>query len=207
MYYDTKDHISEDFLKADEIKTGETSTEVIEPIRKRWSIRAFSDEMIANDTLETLFEAASWSPSSMNEQPWRYICAKKGSEEFDMIASTLAPSNKMWAEQAPVLVLSIAEKNFAANGRENHYALYDTGAANYGLLLQAQSMNIYGHIMGGFDRSEAARLLGLSDQQVPVVVIALGYPGSPDELPEQLKIREYTPRKRKPVSEIVKITG
>lgn len=205
MYYETKEQISEDFLKADEIKTSGTSPQIIEPIRKRWSIRAFSDEMISNDALETLFESASWAPSAMNEQPWRYIAAKRGSPEFELIASTLAPSNKIWAGQSSVLVLSIAETSYSATGKANHYALYDTGAANYGLLLQAQSMNIYGHIMGGFDRNEAARLFSLPESQTTVAVIALGYPGSPDELSDALRTREYAPRSRKHLTEIVKI--
>ncbi|GMU87635.1 MAG: hypothetical protein AMXMBFR48_28760 [Ignavibacteriales bacterium] len=207
MHTTIKDYISEDFLKADEIKTAPISDAVIEPIKRRWSIRAFSDEIITNDALELLFEAASWSPSSMNEQPWRYIAAKKGSPEFDALAETLAPSNRSWAEKAPVLVLSVAETKFASTGRENGYALYDTGAANYGLLLQARSMNIYGHIMGGFNREEAARKLGLNKNQSAIVIIALGYPGSPEELPENLKLRELAPRTRKSVDDILTIAG
>lgn len=206
MYTEISNHVSEDFIKADEIKTAPVPPGVIEPIKKRWSVRAFSPELIQQDELETLFEAASWAPSAMNEQPWRYIAAIKGTPGFDRLASALAPSNKIWAEQAAVLVLSIAQTRFHSNGKPNHYAMYDTGAANYGLLLQAQSMNIYGHIMGGFDHESAARLFALTENQSPVAVIALGYPGSPDELPDALRMRELSPRNRKPISDFVTIT-
>ncbi len=56
-------------------KDAETRYPVNELIRKRWSGRAFSEKMITYPLMEQLIEAASWAPSSMNEQPWRYIIA------------------------------------------------------------------------------------------------------------------------------------
>jgi len=40
---------------------------------KRWSPYAFSDQPVPEEDLRSLFEAARWSASSFNEQPWGYI--------------------------------------------------------------------------------------------------------------------------------------
>ena len=46
-------------------------------ILNRWSPRSMTGEELDNDTLMSLFEAARWAPSSFNNQPWRFIYAKK----------------------------------------------------------------------------------------------------------------------------------
>jgi nitroreductase len=42
-------------------------------LRNRWSPRAFTNQPVAADHLLSLFEAARWSPSSGNLQPWAFI--------------------------------------------------------------------------------------------------------------------------------------
>ena len=91
-------------------KTAETHHDVHELIKKRWSARSFSDNAISLETLNTLIEAASWSASSMNEQPWKYIYAHRGTEAFDRMAACLMEGNKVWAKEGAVLLLSLAKK-------------------------------------------------------------------------------------------------
>lgn len=43
----------------------------------RWSPRSMTEEEISDEELMPLFEAARWAPSSYNNQPWRFIYAKK----------------------------------------------------------------------------------------------------------------------------------
>ena len=50
---------------------------IIAPIRERWSPRSFTPQAISQGELATLFEAARWSASSFNEQPWRFIIATR----------------------------------------------------------------------------------------------------------------------------------
>ena len=55
----------------------------------RWSPRAMSGEEIDYDMLMSLFEAARWAPSSYNNQPWRFIYARRGSEHWDTLFGLL----------------------------------------------------------------------------------------------------------------------
>lgn len=51
------------------MRTVNPDFEINELIRKRWSPRAFSDKSVEVETLNRLFEAARWAPSSFNQQP------------------------------------------------------------------------------------------------------------------------------------------
>jgi nitroreductase len=186
------------------IKTAVTSYPVADNIKNRWSPRSFSGEPISTDKLNTILEAATWSFSAINEQPWRYLAAQKGTPLFDQLFDALAAGNKPWNKQASAFVVSLAKTTFADGITPNASAQHDVGAANMLLTLQANSMNIYTHLMGGFDREKVSALLHLEADIVPVVIIALGYADEAEKLEEPFKTRELTPRIRKPLSEIIR---
>lgn len=185
------------------IKIATTEHEVLDLIKNRWSPRSFSDKVISEKDLHTILEAAGWAASANNEQPWQYYYASKGHEGFVKIADSLFPGNKVWAQHADVLIVAVARKTFEANQTENGAALHDLGMANAHLLLQASALDIFSHVMGGFDRAEISETLNLSENQQAVTVIALGYLDDAEKLEEPFKTRETTARVRKPLSEYV----
>lgn len=185
------------------IKIATTKHDVLDLIKNRWSPRSFSDKVISEKDLHTILEAAGWAASANNEQPWQYYYASKGNEGFAQIAETLAAGNKPWAQHAAILIVAVARKTYEANQAENVTALHDLGMANAHLLLQASALNIYSHMMGGFDKAKISKTLDLTDNQLPVAVIALGYLDEAEKLDEPFKSRELAPRVRKPLSEFV----
>lgn len=166
-------------------------------IKKRWSGRAFSEKSITQDTLNQILEAASWAPSSMNEQPWRYRYAFKETDAFKRMVSCLSAGNRSWAKKAAVLILSIAKTNLGETDNVNRHAWHDVGAANAHLFFEATSLGIRGHMMAGFDYDKTIEMFKLPLELEPVAFIALSYPGNVDELEEPFKSREVTPRNRK----------
>jgi nitroreductase len=184
------------------IKVANTSHPVLEWIKNRWSPRSFFQEEIEQSDLDTILEAASWAASANNEQPWHYVYAHRGTSGYENLLETLNPSNAVWAKDAAVLVAAIANTKFSVTGKENVAAFHDVGMANAQLLLQALSMNIYGHPMGGFDKIKLAERLHLAEDQVPVCMIALGFLDVPEKLEEPLRTRETQVRQRKSIQEI-----
>jgi nitroreductase len=184
-------------------KHATTQYPVMDIIKHRWSPRSFSGKDISAHDLNTILEAASWSFSAINEQPWRYIVAHKGTPLFDTFFNSLVPGNQPWNKQAAALVLSLQKTTFSSNGNANGIALHDVGAANMLLTIQANSLGIYTHLMGGFDKVKATSTLQLPGDTEAVVMIALGYPDDAEKLEEPFKERETAPRSRKQLSEIV----
>lgn len=179
-------------------KAAQTKHAVNPLIKNRWSPRAFNNKTIAPELLEKFFEAASWAPSSRNEQPWKYLYAFRDDENFSKFSDCLVPQNQKWAKNAAVLLVSLSEKNYARNQRQNVHYMHDTGAANTLLLLQALEDGVYGHMMGGFDKEKTIQTFQIPDNLEPVCFMALGYPGDPQTLEESLRKTETGKRTRKP---------
>jgi len=173
--------------------------ELNKALKERWSPRAFSEKKISDEMLHLLFEAARWAPSSRNAQPWSYYYARcENKEKFSQLLSLLTGNNPDWAQHARVLVISVMKKISDFNNRPNGKALHDAGAANVLLSVQASHMGFQAHQMGGFDKAKATAFLRLDPEIFePVTMIALGFPGDPGQLPEDLKARELQPRTRK----------
>ena len=94
----------------------------------RWSPRAFSSKPVEKEKLLSIFEAARWSPSCFNEQPWLFLYATN-EEDLKLFRSILVEKNQLWANKAPVLVYVFAKKFFAYNGKPNRWAEFDCGSA------------------------------------------------------------------------------
>jgi len=177
---------------------------IIDLLGQRWSPRAFAERPVDEDTLRTLFEAARWSPSSYNEQPWRFLVAPKSdSATYDRLLSCLVEFNQQWAKTAPVLMLTMASKLFAKNGKPNPHGWHDVGLAMMGLTMQAMSMELYVHQMAGFDPAKARQVFAIPDDFDPVAAVAIGYLGDPSVLPPPIRQQETAPRSRRPMDETV----
>lgn len=188
-------------------KTAQTDYPVLDLIEKRWSPRAFAKRVVEKEKLLSVLEAARWASSSNNRQPWRFIVTQRGEESFDKLLATLREGNISWAQHASVLILSLAEKEFPARGdkpaRENRHAWHDVGLAVGNLILQATALDLYVHQMAGFYPEKAVQAFEVPDTFEPVAVLALGYLGSPDDLPDALRERELAERTRKPLEDLI----
>ncbi|MBW4573968.1 MAG: nitroreductase family protein [Aphanothece sp. CMT-3BRIN-NPC111] len=185
-------------------KSADTKYPIETLLQKRWSPRAFSDRMVEPSKLHSLLEAARWAPSSYNEQPWSFIIATKENQaEYDRLLSCLVEANQAWAQQAPVLMLSVAKHHFERNGKENRHAFHDVGSSVENLTIQGMALDIFVHQMAGFDIAKARELFSIPEGYEPVAAIALGYLGDPQTLSEQLRERELAQSDRKPLEAFV----
>lgn len=171
-------------------------------IARRWSARAFSTKTVEKPKLLSILEAARWAPSSRNEQPWRYIVfTDENPEKMNTARSVLLEINN-YAKRAPILICAITKKYYSDNGIYNKLHFHDLGAANENMFLESFNQGLIMHEMGGFDRDKARRVFNVPDEYEIGVMIAIGYQDSHDILPERYKEKAFSPRERKPLSEI-----
>lgn len=176
----------------------DTDHEIFALLKQRYSPRTFREEKIKKSQLNQLFEAARWSASSNNLQPWRFIYAEKGSEAFEKIVDCLSDFNKKWAPEAPLLMLAIY-KETTDEGKENFHALHDLGLCLGSMSVQAQYLDIGLHHMAGVDWKKAEREFNVPDGYHVSSAIAVGYYGGQlDKLPKKLQESEQADRQRIP---------
>ncbi|MGW9021698.1 nitroreductase family protein [Leucobacter chromiiresistens] len=184
-------------------RTAITSAPVIDPLAERWSPRAFdTTHSFPEGALRGVLEAARWAPSANNTQPWRFIVARRGSENFGRIAETFVGFNREWAVNAGALIVNIAE-TADAEGNARPWAEYDLGQAVAHLSVQATHEGLHLHQLGGFDREAIRTAFALEDRLVPVSISAIGKLGSADTLSEPLRERELAPRTRLDLESLV----
>jgi len=176
---------------------------ILDPIKERWSPRAFSDRPIEEEKIRTLFEAARWAPSSNNGQPWRYIYTTKEEVEERAAMESLLDDYNYYAKRAYLLIAVFAQiKRTRTTGEivDNYYGMHDTGAASAYLVLQCAPLGLIGHQMGGFATDKANKMLGVPPDFVPASMIAVGYPDDGSWLTPEHQQREKAQRVRNPQS-------
>ncbi len=171
-------------------------------IKKRWSPRSFKDGKVDTQQLQRLMEAARWSPSSFNEQPWRFIIGSKGDKTWQMLYDIMVEFNQQWTKNASVLILALGN-TVSANGMPNTVYQYDVGQAMAYITFQATEDGLATHQIGGFSKEKARDLFNIPEDHEPIAMMALGYQDQPEALPTALAKMEKAPRERKPLTELI----
>ena len=185
-------------------KSADIQFHVHELLSRRWSPRAFADQPVEREKIQSLLEAARWASSSFNEQPWVFIMATiDHPAEHQKLLSCLKEGNQIWAHKAPLLMLTIAKMHFDHNGQANRHAYHDVGLAVGNLVVQATAMDLVIHQMAGILPDKIREYYSLPAGYEAVTGIAIGYQGDFENLPDPLRKKELAPRSRKSLREFV----
>lgn len=189
---------------SEQIKLAQSEYPIHELIQRRWSPRAFADRALEPVKLLSVFEAARWSASSSNQQPWFFIVGQRGSDTFVRMVDCLMEGNVSWASTAAALIFAAASLKSQRNDRPNRVALYDLGQAVQNMAVQATALGLHMHQMGGIHVDKINEEFQIPADHTVVTGIALGYLGDPESLEnERHRAGELTERTRKPLREFV----
>ena len=183
-------------------KPANTDYPINELIARRWSARAFSTRPVERSKLLSILESARWAPSSRNEQPWRYVIFTSDNVEKLKKAQSVLKDINDYAKRAPILICAITKKSYSDNSNYNRLHFHDLGAANENMFLEAFNQGLIMHEMGGFDVKKAREVFNVPEDFEVGIMIAIGYQDTHHILPETLIQKAFTPRQRKPLSEI-----
>ena len=167
---------------------------------ERWSPRSISHENFTEKDLFSLIEAARWTPSSSNVQPWRFIYTMHNSKEWNKFYDLLDDFNNIWCKTAGALIVLISKKT-SDDGKPYKLNSFSAGSAFMSLAFQARMKNLIAHGMQGFDYEKARKVLNIPEDFSVECMIALGSQGKVEELHERMQKSEK-PNQRKPFKEI-----
>ena len=185
-------------------KIAATEVPINEVIAQRWSPRAFdSSYMITEDEIKSLFEAARWSPSCYGDQPWQFVLFNKvDATAWTSALNCLSVGNQNWAMDASIFIVVCANKNFNHNSEPNRWAHYDTGAAAENICLQATSIGLSAHQMGGFDQKKVRSLSNIPTEFDILACMVVGKILDESKLSKVQKDKEGQVRSRKLLEDI-----
>jgi len=164
--------------------------EFIELVKTRYSVRAYKNDPVEDEKLNTILEAARFAPTAVNYQPFHIIVIKTDGKREKLRNIYQAE----WFSEAPLVlcVCTVPDKAWSRRDGKN-YADVDATIVMDHIILTATSLGLGTCWIGAFDVDAARRVLNLPEGVEPLVFTPLGY--AADEPRE---------KSRKELSELVK---
>lgn len=167
------------------------STQTINDIMTRTSVRAYNNREVSTETVDTLMRAAMAAPTAGNKQPWRFVVIRdRGTLEY--ISDNFPTMRMMSNAQLAVVVCGDLNATFPQDGRD--YWVEDTSAATENLLLAAHALGLGAVWCGVYPQMERVKkfsdLLKLPSNIIPLNCIAIGYPLNAEK-PKDKWVPEY----------------
>ncbi|MEA1912635.1 MAG: nitroreductase family protein [candidate division WOR-3 bacterium] len=160
--------------------------EFLELVKKRRSIRAYSDKSLKREDILKCLEAARLAPSACNAQPWKFVIVVDKDLISKIAQKTLHSiySFNRFIENAGALICVVSEKEGLKRyvGKRimgTDYYLIDIGIACEHLVLQATELGIGSCWIGWFDERRLKDILNVPEKKRVAVIIALGYTKKP----------------------------
>lgn len=141
-----------------------------------------------------LLEAARWTASGWNRQPWRFLVGRHGDRTFQQLHQALTPANRTAVRNAGALILALRQAR-GADGGPLVGTEFELGLAVARLSVQARATGWHIVHLGGFRRPAVVAAFEVPAEFEPFVILAVGRStaGSPCAPP---------PRSRLPLSDI-----
>ena len=140
--------------------------EVFDTIRKRRTVRKFTDQEVSQEQIDLLLEMAMYAPNRLNRQPWHFIVIQdqgmqKQFADFLRIHSYL--------EDASAVIVACAMPKVSPT-----WAM-DVSAAVENMMVGATALGLGSVWVGAFDENDVRRVIGVDDGLRPVAILSLGY--------------------------------
>ncbi|HTE05098.1 MAG TPA: nitroreductase family protein [Planctomycetota bacterium] len=191
-----------------------------EVMRRRRTVRAFSDRPVSRETIEWLVATAGSAPSGANKQPWRFVCvadpacksairraaeaeerAFYASRAGERWLSDLAPlgtsADKEFLQVAPWLIV-VFKLTRGDDGGAVYYPAESVGIATGFLLAAAHHAGLATLTHTPSPMNFLAQVLGRPEHERAFVLIPVGYPADDCVVPAAALLR-------KPLHEIMAV--
>jgi len=162
--------------------------EFLELARQRYSVRAYKSDLVEDDKLQNILEAARLAPTGSNRQPFQLIVIHTAGREEELRRIY----DKAWFVQASVIICACATPITGQRYEEgNKYR--NVAIVMDHLILAATNLGLGACWIGAFDPIAAREILGLPEEVNPIVFATIGYSND-----------KPRPKVRKPINELVR---
>ena len=159
---------------------------VMKAIYERRSVRNFADAQVSRDLVMAALETASWAPSGLNNQPWRFAIIWERESKEALAALTRYSAT---FRSAAVLIVVFLDKEASYDYTKDCQAV---GACLQNLLLSLHSLDLgavwSGEILKNGDR--VREVLKLPERLELMAVVAVGHPAHHNQKSHRQPIEE-----------------
>jgi nitroreductase len=166
--------------------------EVQEAIKKRRSMRRFTNKKVSDKIVLGAIEAGIWAPAAGNVQDKEFIIIRDKGKKQELVSAVF---NQVWVAHAPVVIVLVSDINklrLKFKQRAEFYATISAGAAMQNILLYLVSQGLQGTHVGLYDELKVKRLLGIPEGKRVFSVIAFGYPAEKPAVPYRADLKQIT---------------
>ena len=161
-------------------------------IKKRRSIRHFSDKAVEFEKLMKILEAGIYAPSSGNIKDYRFTVVTEKGLMKEVANSAI---EQYWIATAPlVIVVSTETDKVEAYYKKRGVDLYtqhNAAAAVQNILLSAEEEGLNTCWVGAFEEEKIKKALGMPDHVKPHAIIPLGYGDEPPRKRDEPMLEQY----------------
>lgn len=152
---------------------------MLEEIKKRRSIRKFTDKKVEDEIIEDLLRAAMSAPTARNTQSWRFLVVTNR-EALNSMTDLQPYTGMMKTASCAIIVMGDREAS-----QPDEYLYVDSAAAIENMLLEAVHLGLGTCWCAIGPRPERIKSFRdyyhISEQYVPIAAVAVGYPDEEKE--------------------------
>ena len=157
---------------------------------KRYSVRSYKRDVVEDEKLQKVLEAARLAPTATNRQPFQLIVVHTAGREGELGRMY----RRSWFVEAPIVICACGIPSQAWVRRDGkRYCDVDVAIVVDHITLAAADLGLGTCWIGAFDPTAAREVLGIPDDVEPIALTPLGYPAD-----------QPRPKKRRPLDELVR---
>jgi nitroreductase len=147
--------------------------DIVRPLLRVHQSREFTSAPVDSDALEAVADAARWSGSAANAQPWRFILIRDADTLRRVAEAALPHTRSLTTATAAIAIASLQEQ-----GRAVGHA-FDEGRAAERILIAASLLGLGAGIawIPAETRPLVGDMLGIPEDRFVRTIVAIGHPG------------------------------
>ncbi len=214
-----KDHAAsplDDFIEYPPTEMLARSEEYYQNIKRRHSVRKFSDRHVDKAVIENCIKAAATAPSGANHQPWHFVAVnsadikkqireqaemheqafydgRAGEEWLDALKELGTDDQKPYLENAPWLIAIFSQKKggiHAEDTNTNYYVHESVGIATGFLISALHNAGLATLTHTPKPMSFLNKVCGRGDNNRAYMLLIAGYPAEDATVPDHARVKK-----------------
>lgn len=205
-----------DYVEYPEAEMLERSESFLQDMKRRHSIRSFSDRAVDKQIIENCIKTAGTAPSGANHQPWHFVAisssevkkqvrqqaelheqgfydGRAGDEWLDALKPLGTDAQKPYLEHAPWLIAVFSQKKggiHAEDKNTNYYVHESVGIATGMLITSLHNAGLVTLTHTPKPMQFLSKICERPDNERPYMLIIAGYPGEDATVPAHAQVKK-----------------